>query len=346
MTSSSETRWAGGGDGTPAPTGGRNSDAELSHVHTVNGELVVFLMPWIESHTSMSRHPKTRRLARTLGCNTAQAIGHLHALWHWAMDYYQGGCLTDDTVARGDIADGALWDGDADQFVQALIACGWLDSDGQTLTIHDWQDYAGRYLHLREQNAERQRRRRDNSVSNAPVTRDNRVTTQGSNATVTREYPLLPNLTRPDQTRPDQELEDEAGAGARACEANTAHAAASPYVGMVADILQGCAFVTDGRVEVEAKVARAFRLEPRFQEAAGPREAELFSTWRGYAKKPPTDWYRAWLNWLKRSCDHNQDRLQASAGSTAGSAVATTPDERAREKAKYTHLGAYAGKSD
>lgn len=335
--------WAGGASNTPAPNGGRfTDDSRLSHDDDSSGDSAVFAMPWIESHISMSRHPKTRRLARALDVTTPQAIGHLHALWHWTLEFYEDGRLPGDAVTRADIADGAMWDGDAGVFVDALIACGWVDVDGDTLAIHDWSDYAGRYLNMRESNAERQRRRRGNVASqdsHASVTRDSRVTTQGTHASVTCEYPPLPNLTVPNLTRPNLTgPEDEARARAHE---GSAHAATSPYVGMVADILSSATFIDDAIEDVEEKVARAFTLEPRFQEAAGPREAELFVTWRGYVKKPPANWYRAWLNWLKRSCDQAEERA-ATNGSTV-TRVGVTADERAIDKAKYSHLAAFVG---
>ena len=50
-------------------------------------------MAWIESHQELANHPKTKRFKRALGISTPQAIGHLHLLWWWALDYAQDGSL-------------------------------------------------------------------------------------------------------------------------------------------------------------------------------------------------------------------------------------------------------------
>ena len=79
-------------------------------------------MAWSESHQELRDHPKTKRMARRLGISVPAAIGHLHCLWWWAMDYAPDGDISD--YDAEDIADAAMWDGDAEQFLQALIDCG------------------------------------------------------------------------------------------------------------------------------------------------------------------------------------------------------------------------------
>ena len=54
-----------------------------------------------------------------------------------------------------EIAEAAGWDGDADGFVKALIACGWLDAD---MRVHNWAKHAGKFLKQRDLNKERQQR--------------------------------------------------------------------------------------------------------------------------------------------------------------------------------------------
>jgi hypothetical protein len=48
-------------------------------------------MPWIESHTNLARHPKTRRLCRLLDVSVPAAIGHLHLFWHWVLEFAPSG---------------------------------------------------------------------------------------------------------------------------------------------------------------------------------------------------------------------------------------------------------------
>src|SRR3954463_10759668 len=102
------------------------------------------MMAWIESHQELAQHPKTRRLVRTLGVGLPTAIGHLHMLWWWAMDYAAEGDLS--AYSDEDIADAVSWAGDASTFVTALRAAGFLNADR---TIHDWHTYVGRLLEKR-----------------------------------------------------------------------------------------------------------------------------------------------------------------------------------------------------
>lgn len=108
-------------------------------------------MSWIESHDTLARHPKTRRLVRLLNISTPQAIGHLHLLWWWALEYAEQGDLT--AYDDADIADAAMWEGETAIFVGALRTAGFINPDN---TIHDWQDYAGKLLAQRKASAERQ----------------------------------------------------------------------------------------------------------------------------------------------------------------------------------------------
>ena len=51
-------------------------------------------MAWIESHQELRHHYKTKRLARELKVTVAAAIGHLHCLWWWAIDFAPDGDLS------------------------------------------------------------------------------------------------------------------------------------------------------------------------------------------------------------------------------------------------------------
>lgn len=120
-------------------------------------------MAYIESHQEVDDHPKTRKAARLLGIGIPQMIGHLHIFWHWALDYAPSGDVTG--YPAEDLADGARWEGDAKQFVQALIDCrisgdkaGYLEctEDGRVL-LHDWHEYGGKLLAKRQADAARKR---------------------------------------------------------------------------------------------------------------------------------------------------------------------------------------------
>lgn len=102
-------------------------------------------MPWIESHTVLMRHRKLVALAATLGIKPVLALGHLHALWHAALEQQEDGDLSGWTSEF--IAAAAAWEGDPDAFLSALQ-----DKKHRFLDkkrIHDWGTYAGRYLYSR-----------------------------------------------------------------------------------------------------------------------------------------------------------------------------------------------------
>ena len=147
-------------------------------------------MAWIESHQELGRHPKTRKAARRLGITIPQMMGHLHLLWHWALDYADTGDLTDHDDE--DIALGAMWEGEPADFVQVLTDVGFLESDRQ---LHDWMDYAGRLVR------DRIRKREERAVANDGPSKDSPRTDVGQSVDRARAR-TLPNPTQPDQTKP------------------------------------------------------------------------------------------------------------------------------------------------
>ena len=153
-------------------------------------------MAWIESHQSLLRHPKVSRFARILGISKAEAIGRLHMLWWWSLDFAQDGDLS--RYDPDDIAETSDWSGDPNLFVTALIQSGFCDDN--PLRIHDWNDYAGRLMERREKNAERQRISRKNigvRFEQSTQARDVRVTSQ------VRHIATVPNRTVPNSTVPN-----------------------------------------------------------------------------------------------------------------------------------------------
>lgn len=114
-------------------------------------------MAWIKSDESLSQHPKVDELAELLELHPAQAIGHLHYLWWWALSYADDG---DITKYRKRISKAANYDGDNDKFIEALVSAGWLDEIGDTIIIHDWAEYHGALLDRRQNDRERKRKER------------------------------------------------------------------------------------------------------------------------------------------------------------------------------------------
>ena len=82
-------------------------------------------MAWLQSHQSLGQHPKLRRLSALLGVSKAQAVGHLHCLWWWCLDYAPSGDLV--KYEEIDIALAAEWTGDVADFIDGMERAGFLD---------------------------------------------------------------------------------------------------------------------------------------------------------------------------------------------------------------------------
>jgi len=108
-------------------------------------------MAWIESHTVLIRHHKVVDLAKDLRLKPVYVVGHLHVLWHAALEQAEDGDLSrwsDEFIAAS-----ACYPGDAPQFVSLLQLHKWLDGK----IIHDWLDYAGKYLEAKYRSSKPER---------------------------------------------------------------------------------------------------------------------------------------------------------------------------------------------
>jgi hypothetical protein len=98
-------------------------------------------MAWIESHQDLEEHPKILLLCNKAGWNLDEAIGKLHRLWWWALKYAEDGDLSKFEPSQflvrlnGKISPQELY--------KTLKEAGFVDKND---LIHDWLDYAGRYL--------------------------------------------------------------------------------------------------------------------------------------------------------------------------------------------------------
>jgi hypothetical protein len=154
-------------------------------------------MAWIELHQTIWTHRKTLKLAPMLGIKEIYAAAHVVKIWTWALDNAQDGDLSD--IPRTSIAKIAEWDGNADEFVQALINSGWIDSDENGVKIHDWFDYAGRLIEKRQEEADRKKRAREGKKeekeSGKGRSKNVRGTSAGQHADVRRNR-TVPNSTK------------------------------------------------------------------------------------------------------------------------------------------------------
>ncbi|MDE3097428.1 MAG: hypothetical protein KGK07_15695 [Chloroflexota bacterium] len=110
---------------------------------------------WIEFHQALTTHRKTSALAGILGVRNAHAAGHLAFLWCWAVDNAPSGDITDVNLAA--IARAADWPKKPETLISALVAAGFVDDNGGRLTLHDWDEYAGRLIAKRARNKLRMR---------------------------------------------------------------------------------------------------------------------------------------------------------------------------------------------
>jgi hypothetical protein len=119
-------------------------------------------MTWIRVDTTLLRHPKVARFAKSLGMNRHEAVGILIDLWTWSVDFTEGGDLSrissDDLMAAlGVTQDTALVKFD---FIESLVTAGFIDREGERIVLHDWDIHQGQLLAQRDANRERQRRHR------------------------------------------------------------------------------------------------------------------------------------------------------------------------------------------
>jgi hypothetical protein len=117
-------------------------------------------MAWIELHQEVFRHPKVLRVAATLRVSNETAVGHIAALWCWALDAKPDGGPLGDI----DIRAGANWSTRKD-ITAALLDAGLIDQHADGYWLHDWDDYAGRLLRQRAEAKERMRNVRARSTN-------------------------------------------------------------------------------------------------------------------------------------------------------------------------------------
>lgn len=256
-------------------------------------------MPWIKSDSSLRNHPKMRRFARTLDICPFKAIGHLHCLWWWVMEYAPDGDLS--KYEPADIADAAGWEGDPEQFVQALVlcgpgeSCGFVDSD---MRVHDWQEYGGALHKKRQSNAKRQQRFRDRKQEKKGVTRDEAVTSHQNNG---------PEERRVEKRRVEESREEEKhrtgnkNAGKNTLPASSpANAAESPP--------------EKGKNVPYKKIVNLYHelcpSLPRVETLRENRKALIRARWK---ENPSLEWWERYFGRIER-CDFLAGRVEAGPG--------------------------------
>lgn len=156
-------------------------------------------MAWIESHQALGNHPKLLKLSRAMGWSKSDTLGRLHLFWHWCLDYAVDGQL--DKHGPAIVADVFnIAEQDRDKFLAALHESEFVDSAPQ-FRVHDWWDYAGRFLQVRYKRTPKVWKEIKRLYGHSIQRTNNRTTTELP--TINNHKPNQPNLTRPNQTKPN-----------------------------------------------------------------------------------------------------------------------------------------------
>jgi len=114
---------------------------------------------WIKMRADLFTHPKVVRITSTLKADTLRTVGGLMSAW----------CLFDahsidgrmDGYAPETLDEHLRWPG----FAAAMIAVGWLEHDGESLALPEFEAHNGASAKRRAQDADRKRTVRNSSAS-------------------------------------------------------------------------------------------------------------------------------------------------------------------------------------
>jgi hypothetical protein len=88
------------------------------------------MIPWIKIETSLPRKPEVMQLADILGIDEFAVVGHLVCFWSWVDENVSQECPAVNGTKRGlDRVAGR------DGFAAAMVAVGWLQMDGNEISI-------------------------------------------------------------------------------------------------------------------------------------------------------------------------------------------------------------------
>lgn len=122
------------------------------------------MIPWIQVYSNLPLHPKTAQLTEELGLSSQQVgadvmtMGILVALWTWAIQNAYDGDLSKCSPRL--IAEVCRWKRSPEKLVECLQKADWLDDN---LHLHNWDDYAVRYIEAAKKQKEMARERKQRS---------------------------------------------------------------------------------------------------------------------------------------------------------------------------------------
>jgi hypothetical protein len=153
---------------------------------------------WIPFYSNMRTNAKVKKCSKYLGTSLVQTIGHLGLLWSWTLEQRVGGDLS--KFDNEDIAHAAMWEGDPDQFVDALERARLVDRVGDGYAIHDWDEYGGLAENDRERRANREAVRRAGLDPESLVSQKNNNSNDVTVTSPSHNRHVLHNITGQNKT--------------------------------------------------------------------------------------------------------------------------------------------------
>lgn len=151
-------------------------------------------MAWIELHQSLSNHRKILRLKSLLKIEAPHAMGLVCNLWLWAVDNAPDGDLT--AFSAEEIAEVCGYKGNAKTFLKKLVEAGFVDRQGKKKVIHDWDEYTGKLMEVREIRKQQARIRQANRRARLKETASEEENSEGSEPSGDDVTPCHADVTR------------------------------------------------------------------------------------------------------------------------------------------------------
>ena len=128
--------------------------------------------PWFQVFADLPGHIKISKLRDGMKLkNRYEAVGLIVCIWSWAAVHAPSGELTG--ASAQDLADAAGWRKSAKTLLEALVAAGFLDREGDSLILHDWDGHQGMLQdalsRARKKAADRQRAYRERKKAEKEV---------------------------------------------------------------------------------------------------------------------------------------------------------------------------------
>ena len=220
---------------------------------------------WLPVYEDLPRHPKTIHVALMLDIPEPQVVGHLVFMWLWAIDNAEDGRLPKQPRVVERLVG---WQGAPGALISAFEEAGWVESSGDSLTIHDWDDYAGRLMQKREKDRTRKEEwRADQQSRNGTGTR----TSHGRPTDVTVTALVNSNSDSDSDKEEEREVEKEPDSGE-----SGGHSLAREIFGHWQTVMDKpkAKLTRDRRGKIEARLKEGYSVEDCKQAINGCKESD------------------------------------------------------------------------